>query len=923
VNGVVVMFGGERPPGWEYFNDTWTYNVSTNKWVLMKPKSHPIERQAAGATFCPPIGEVLIYGGYRHWTKYSEGGNYSEWEWRDDLWGYNASANTWKEHASSGPKNLQPPSMVYDGISGLVILLGTSKTGMDCYDPARDEWDSRPVSSGPLGSGSLAVTYDVRIGEIVLFGEPNEADNMPADTWTYNSTKNLWTPKDKRIFPLSISHFSMAYDDRDGVAAVLGAWGAIFMYNASTDRWLRANYTETSPFSRWDAALVYDSREGVFVMFSGVYGENDVFNDTRTYNVTTDNWTLKHPALSPPDGRGFSAVYDSDRGKVLLFGGRKGWNHYRDTWEYDTAADSWTRLAPAVSPPARDGAGMIYDSTKRVAVLFGGNGNSGTLNDTWLYDPAANLWTQCFPPVAPPARTEFGFAFDQRRGEAVLFGGMNGYPPLSDTWAFNVSERQWSRLELPFSPAPRFGHQMIYDTANSVFVLYGGTDLSIEFPEVWLLDLEGTSSSGSYVSEPFDTGGRAFFGALEWKATLPAGTSARFQLRTCATRAGLDGRAFTGPDGTPSSYYATSGHRISAGHDGSRYVQYRAILTSSNRFASPSVAGVTVNFNLAHSVGVQAPSAGAAWSGFRRVLWTVSDPDNDRIMVDVVLVGPGGSSVIAAGLPATDGNWLWNTSTVPNGTYRIQVVARDGNPDIPLEFNETTGEFSLFNAPPEQPAGSNHPPRLKGAPPSSAFVGEELRFRVAASDEDGDRLVYALAAGPAGMKLDAVSGDLTWTPAKDQVGSQAVVLRATDPKGGSADLTCSIRVFLRPPSCSIISPVSGAVLAGRAVLAGNAFGGSLPLARVEVRIDGGDWKNASGTSNWTLTLDTRELGNGPHRLEARSTDDSISSEPVFVEFTVRDQERAGSSATISGMTVGLLVLAMLAGLFVFGRSRAR
>jgi N-acetylneuraminic acid mutarotase len=918
VNGVAVLFGGESPPGWEYYNDTWTYNVSTNRWALKKPALAPIGRYSECMAYCPPTGEFLLFGGYRHWIECRPEGNYSEWEYRTDLWSYNVSTNTWRELLESGPRDYRGIRFVYDAASGLMFLQGGSKAEMVFYDPLRNEWGRRQVASGPLDSHSPSVTYDERTREIIFFGVSAEHEDWPADTWSYNSSTNAWTPRDMRVFPYSSSHIAMAFDDRNGVAAVFG-WGVICTYDVSKDRWTKARWTEESPFSRWDPALVYDSREGVFVMYSGMYGEGDIFNDTRTFNVTTGNWTLKNPAVSPPDGRGFSAVYDSDRGKVLLFGGRKGWNYFGGTWEYDTAADSWTKLEPPASPPARDGAGMIYDGQNRVAVLFGGNGQRGPLNDTWLYDPAANRWTQLFPPESPSARADFGFAFDPSRGEAVLFGGMGQYPPLNDAWAFNVSEHRWSRLRMPFSPAPRFGHQMVYDTVNSEFIMYGGTDLAIDFPEVWRLDLGGSAASGSYTSRPLDTGGRPVFGALEWESSLPAGTSARFQLRTCATQSGLENRPFAGPDGTAASYYTVSGHRISQENDGGRYVQYRALLYSSNRFASPAVKGVTVNFNLQHIVDALAPSAGDSWSGFRRVLWSVSDPDNDAISVDILLIGAEGAQPLADGVPASEGNWLWNTSTVRNGTYRIQIIARDGNLRIPLEAADTTPEFSVANEPVRPPGPPNRSPRISNLLPPAAFVGEEMVHRVLASDEDGDTLTYALTSAPAGMSLDPASGDLWWTPGRAQTGEQKVVLRVEDGRGGSAELASTVRVALRPASCTIIHPGPGAVLGGTANLAGTARNGSLALTAVEVRIDGGEWLNASGSSEWWRELNTRELGNGPHLLEARAGGDGSWSEPVSVQFTVRNPERARSSGFIPGMTVALLVFAILGGMALFGR----
>jgi hypothetical protein len=58
---------------------------------------------------------------------------------------------------------------------------------------------------------------------------------------------------------------------------------------------------------------------------------------------------------------------------------------------------------------------------------------------------------------------------------------------------------------------------------------------------------------------------------------------------------------------------------------------------------------------------------------------------------------------------------------------------------------------------------------------------------------------YALLNGPAGMQVDYFSGAITWTPQSDQVGTNAVTIRATN-YAGFADWTFAIIVPNPPPS---------------------------------------------------------------------------------------------------------------------------
>ena len=68
-----------------------------------------------------------------------------------------------------------------------------------------------------------------------------------------------------------------------------------------------------------------------------------------------------------------AATHDPVRGRTVTFGGRLRWTVPLDeTWEW--AGERWVAMHPAHRPSARFGAEMVFDTTRRVAVLFGGRG---------------------------------------------------------------------------------------------------------------------------------------------------------------------------------------------------------------------------------------------------------------------------------------------------------------------------------------------------------------------------------------------------------------------------------------------------------------------------------------------------------------------------------------------------------------------
>lgn len=111
------------------------------------------------------------------------------------------------------------------------------------------------------------------------------------------------------------------------------------------------------------------------------------------------------------------------------------------------------------------------------------------------------------------------------------------------------------------------------------------------------------------------SGAKLFFDG----ATPPA-TTLRFQLRSGATREQLEQAAFVGPDGTTASSYTTSGETLWAGHAGDHFIQYRAVLSSSDPTVSPylrQVVLLTRDDGLDHlSIAVDAATPWVAGQGY-------------------------------------------------------------------------------------------------------------------------------------------------------------------------------------------------------------------------------------------------------------------------------------------------------------------
>lgn len=244
-----------------------------------------------------------------------------------------------------------------------------------------------------------------------------------------------------------------------------------------------------SPGVRNAHGLVYDSLRGRTILFGGADSEK-VLNDT--WEFDGENWSqvAVHDSPSP---RTFPAMtYDSVTHRVLLFGGNRvlfgqdddDYEFYDDFWEFD--GKTW-RQVDVPTPGARAEASFAFDRQREAAVLYGGyrieDGELQPLSDTWEF--RENSWTKVSEGT-PSARYGAAAAFSDRRGAVVMFGGGIARGG-GETWEWNG--QFWREIESARTE-PRYNAAMIYDRSRQVLIRFGGWDGSKRVNETWQFDDE-------------------------------------------------------------------------------------------------------------------------------------------------------------------------------------------------------------------------------------------------------------------------------------------------------------------------------------------------------------------------------------------------------------------------------------------------
>lgn len=230
-------------------------------------------------------------------------------------------------------------------------------------------------------------------------------------------------------------------------------------------------------------AAVYDANRHRMVVFGGKGGS--LLAETWEFDGAT--WRQISTTHRPAPRMWHGMAYDSSRRVTVLFGGQKDGPRLNDTWEYDGV--DWRQVILTRSPSARDGFGMTYDNCRGRVVLWGGSTDSGLSTESWEYN--GSEWNQIVTSTQPPGRSLSAMTFDSSKCRTVLFGGgTTEWNGLNDTWEYDGST--WRQQTLTQLPDPRWGHALVFDAALGKAVLFGGFGADSpggqQLGDMWLYD---------------------------------------------------------------------------------------------------------------------------------------------------------------------------------------------------------------------------------------------------------------------------------------------------------------------------------------------------------------------------------------------------------------------------------------------------
>jgi PKD repeat protein len=508
--GSVVLFGGSTvtPSGTAGFpNDTWAFKAGTWTNLTRSLSIAPAGRQGAVWSAFSQAGGLLLYGG-------DTGGAPAA---PSDAWQFSVQALAVSVTATptAGPAPLNVSFVVVisggsapytvdwwfgdganstalGGVNHVYVLPGNFTAKINVTDSAGDSsLESIPISvltswegahqwsnvgalgtSAPSPRASAQIAYDPALEAVILFGGMTAAGAPASDTWEF--VDNIWINLTSSL--------------------------------------------PTSPSGRYGGAMVYDSVDAVLLLFGGTNG-SVTFNDTWAFDGAT--WTPLHISSSPSPRAFAQMAYDPLDGYVLLFGGLTtvpgvSPSIASDTWEFRGGV--WVNITSqlSIAPPPTAGGTLVWDLQDSDLVLSGGSsiaatGAPGTCYPnglTWTY--VGGAWIE--QDSAGPTERLLGMAaYDPVDHVVLVYGGSESAGGTcsvgADTWSYVGGG--WSNLSgtMPFPPAARDRGGMVFDAAEGVDVLFGGSADGLLLNDTWLYPAELNSSSTTTTTNTTGTGG--------------------------------------------------------------------------------------------------------------------------------------------------------------------------------------------------------------------------------------------------------------------------------------------------------------------------------------------------------------------------------------------------------------------------------
>lgn len=291
-------------------------------------------------------------------------------------------------------------------------------------DPSAPPW-RRVASVGPAARWGHAAVYDAKRDRMIVFAGQSGGGEL-ADVWALDLASETWT--------------QLA--------------------------------TGPGPAPRVNPAAVVDPTHDRMIVVGGRTGLATLFDDVWALDLGTLQWT----ELAHGPGPRQRAHYATDGTHAWFYGGEGFLSVFGNLWQLDFSNDAWTELPNAGdAPPSRTCGAMAF--VDGALFVNGGHDVAFVRDGTWRYDSASESWSRLATSGGTAAGAHWAYAVDPACGTLVLAGGDhadNYDTALTDELSLRGAAR-FSRFPTSSLPDANDHASLVFDTSRRNVILFGGT----------------------------------------------------------------------------------------------------------------------------------------------------------------------------------------------------------------------------------------------------------------------------------------------------------------------------------------------------------------------------------------------------------------------------------------------------------------
>ena len=305
----------------------------------------------------------------------------------------------------------------------------------DDDDDLIGNWIKKSAFDGPARSSATSFV----IGDYAYIAAGYTGDVYLKDLWAYNSNGDYWEQKADFTGVGRSSASSFTLNNKGYVG--LGYDGTnklkdFYQYDPSSNSWNQK--TDFAGTARYAAVGFQVGGKAYF----GTGYDGNYLKDFYQYDDQANTWTLVN-GFSGNKRRNATVFIIAD--KAYLGTGVNNGVYQEDFWEFDPAADVWTRKRDIDKDTDDDYTyNDEYAITRSNASSFTMSGlgyvvGGENIKTVWEYNPTTDLWVERTPLEGATRTDAVGFAINNR---GFLMLGRIGSTYFDDAWEFKPTEEQ-------------------------------------------------------------------------------------------------------------------------------------------------------------------------------------------------------------------------------------------------------------------------------------------------------------------------------------------------------------------------------------------------------------------------------------------------------------------------------------------------